>query len=138
MSYIHDISQTQSIETHHWRVYCRSCSEPIIVTNVICEKNSIPYVVKCRQQHFTCNEGTCIVDMYRCDSIADCFDTSDEENCLPYVSNVTNQFINIHPLLLGTRTLETTEVITIPLHALCNGIHSNETIMKWIFVFNTC
>ena len=29
-------------------------------------------------QHFTCNDGTCILSTYICDEVADCLDNSDE------------------------------------------------------------
>ena len=134
MSYLFDKNQFQSMDTRSYRVYCRSCSEPLITTNVICEKESKPYVVSCQQKHFTCKDGTCIVDIYKCDSIDDCFDASDEDNCFLYVSNLKNQFIHLNPFLLGTGKIETTDVITIALHAICDGIDFKETILNEIDV----
>ena len=37
--------------------------------------------MQCNDEHFTCNDGTCILMEQRCDRLFDCKDKSDEDNC---------------------------------------------------------
>ena len=123
LSYLVDNSDTlKSDETRGWGVKCRSCSEPLNVTGVICEKDSKPYTISCLSQHFKCNDGTCVVDIYRCDSVIDCFDGSDENSCDIYINNMTNQYVYV-PYLLPRKNV-------MLIHSICDGIYCNETLSR--------
>ena len=77
-SYFVDTETIKCIERKDWVVKCRSCSEPLNVTGIIREKDSKPYTINCPSPHFKCSDVTCIVNIYRCDTVTDCFDGSDE------------------------------------------------------------
>ena len=112
-----------------WGVKCRSCAKQIYVPAIICQKESKPYSEGCQNNHFTCNDGTCVLSMYQCDSIFDCWDNSDEENCdMNLCDNCKNHYVSI-PCLLGG-TCEAGEISTIPTHSICDGIYSNTTLSQ--------
>ena len=114
-----------SVAIRNWGVKCRSCSQPLNVTGVICEKHSKPYIVECHNSYFTCNDGTCILLIYRCDLEDDCFDGSDEEKCIVSKENTSDQIIAFpypQPDICGTDC-----VVEIKLHTICDGIYSNIT-----------
>ena len=108
-----------------WGVKCRSCSQPLNITGVICEKESIPYTISCQSHQFKCEDETCVLYIYRCDLAVDCVDGSDEDNCMTYISNFTNQYLDVPYLIQGI--FETPIVNVIQIHAICDGIYSNET-----------
>lgn len=35
----------------------------------------------CKENHFRCSSGECILEVYLCDTSRDCSDGSDEEDC---------------------------------------------------------
>ena len=118
------LDQSQSEERRGVGIKCRSCFEPTNVTSIICEKDSKPYIINCLSQHFKCNDGTCIVIIYRCDSVNDCFDGSDEDHCHIHINNITsvNYFVTIPYLLQAAKTN------IMPIHSICDGIYSNKTL----------
>ena len=121
ISYLVDTADTfRSNERRGWGVKCRSCSEPLIVTGIICEKDSKPYTVNCLSQHFKCKDGTCIVDIHRCDSVIDCFDGSDDDYCALHIHDMTNDFVNVPYLLPVTNIMS--------IHPICDGIYSNKAL----------
>ena len=120
-SAIGDLETFESEERKGWGVKCRSCAEPLNVTGIICEKDSKPHTF-CLSQHFKCSDGTCIVYIYKCDSVTDCFDGSDEAHCHMHINNITNQFVSVPFLLSGIP--KTTETNKIPIHSICDGIYS--------------
>ena len=121
ISFLVDAADTfKSNKIRGWGVKCRSCSEPLNVTGVICEKDSKPYTISCLSQHFECNDRTCIVDIYRCDSVIDCFDGSDEDHCDIHINNMTNQFVNVPYLLPGMNIML--------IHSICDGIYINRAL----------
>ena len=120
-SFILDTETFKSEERKGWGVKCRSCSESLSVTGIICEKDSKPHTF-CLSQYFECNDGTCIDDIYKCDSVTDCFDGSDEAHCHIHINNITNQFVNVPFLLSGMP--KTSEANKIQVHSICDGIYS--------------
>ena len=112
-----------------WGVKCRYCSEHVDVTDVICEKPSEPHTSQCENNHFTCQDKTCILSIYKCDSVYDCFDESDENNC--NYEKIYNDFINFAnlPCILGDSKTQV-EMCTIQIHAVCDGIYLNSTFKK--------
>ena len=121
-SFVLDSETLKSKERRGWGVKCRSCSEPLNVTGIICERDSKPHTINCLSQQFKCSDGTCIVDIYRCDSVTDCFDGSDEAQCHIHINNITNQFVSVPFLHSGMP--KTTETNRIPIHSICDGIFS--------------
>ena len=117
-----------SMETKTWGVKCRSCSEPLNITGVICERESKPYNIECQNKHFTCKDETCILSIYQCDLESDCFDASDEENCLNKKNNFSNELIILSFLQSDISGRETNTEIR--LHTLCDGIYSNVTFSQ--------
>ena len=119
-----DNHRMKSEETKGRGVKCRSCSQPLNITGVICEKNSIPYITNCQNHQYKCDDETCVLYIYRCDFVIDCFDGGDEYNCMLYTSNFRNQYLEI-PYLPGT--YETLKINLIQIHSICDGIYSNKT-----------
>ena len=128
VSYLVDTETFKFIGRRGWGVKCRSCSEPLNVTGIICEKDSKPYTINCPSPHFMCNDGTCIVNIYRCDSVTDCFDGSDEDECHIYINNMTNQFVSIPYLFTGL--FETAGAKGMTIHSICDGIYTNATLSR--------
>ena len=110
-----------------WGVKCRYCTEPVDVTNVICEKPSKLHKNQCQTNHFACQDDTCILSIYECDSVSDCFDGSDEHNC-NYEKNKSNYFVKL-PCILGT-SFTHNYMCTMAIHALCDGIYSKATFKQ--------
>ena len=104
-----------SVETRSWGVKCRSCSERLNTTGIICEKDSKPYIQGCSKNQFSCKDGTCILLVYHCDLEEDCFDGSDEKNCLKNMSRQTPELVY----------LRTEQIIEMQVHTLCDGIYSD-------------
>ena len=120
-------TEPESSMTRGWGVKCRYCSELVEVDAVICEKHSNPSDDGCQPNHFKCSDGTCILIIYKCDFIDDCFDLSDEENCENNISSKPDNNVVILPCsLVGLCTYHTTFVL--PIKDICDGIYSNETI----------
>ena len=127
VAFLFDSETFISEERRGWGVKCRSCSEPLNVTGIICEKDSQQYAIKCLNQHFQCNDGTCIVDIYRCDSVTDCFDDSDEDDCHIHVKKIVNH-VYIPDLLNGI--FQITAKHGIEIHSICDGIYSSKTLSR--------
>ena len=111
-----------------WLVKCQPCAEATNVSAVICEKQRRPNIPQCDDQYFTCDDGTCILLVYKCDLISDCFDTSDEDSCNDTMnSSWFNSSITLHchqgVLCAGSEQI-------IPLHTICDGIYSNITFVQ--------
>ena len=79
VSHITMLGQATSAKTKSWGVKCRSCFERLNTSAIICERDSKPYIQDCSEKQFRCNDGTCILLVYRCDLDNDCFDASDEK-----------------------------------------------------------
>ena len=126
LSAIH--SSEEALETQRWAVKCRACNEPLNVTGVICEKQSKLYNSECENIYFQCNDGTCILLIYKCDLIDDCFDGSDEEQCLSDMRDLRNHFLVLPTVSSGMYQIS--EMNPIPIHTICDGVYSNETFIK--------
>ena len=117
-------SEPETSTLRGWGVKCRYCTEPVEVTDVICEKPSELYNSQCQPNHFTCKDKTCILSIYECDFVYDCFDNSDEDNCTDAkTNNTSNHFVNIPCILGDSYTVK--EMCQIPIHAVCDGIYFN-------------
>ena len=112
-----------SVKTRSWGVKCRSCSERLHITGIICEKESKPYIHDCSKNQFKCNDGTCILLVYHCDLEEDCFDGSDEKNCLKNISNMSRQTLKLVDLQIE-------KITEIQVHNICDGIYSNIALIQ--------
>ena len=112
-----------SVKTGSWGIKCRSCTESLNTTGIICEKESKPFIHDCSKNQFKCNDGTCILLVYHCDLEEDCFDGSDEKNCLKNISNMSRQTLK----LVDLRTEKITEI---QVHNLCDGIYFNIALIQ--------
>ena len=63
-----------------FKVYNNSTVD-VNILNVLCQKDFYPTDPTCGQNQFRCGDGTCILNHHACDSILDCADYTDEENC---------------------------------------------------------
>ena len=115
--------------TGSWGVKCRSCSQTLDVSAVICQKQSERQLImhQCQHQHFNCDDGTCILLLYLCDSVPDCFDGSDENNCGEKQRNAfSNSSVTLPSILPGTAN--GSKLNLIPVHSICDGIYT-ETML---------
>ena len=107
---------------------CRSCSEKIKVSGIICEKPAESLIITCENDHFECGDQSCILLFYKCDHVADCFDNSDEDMCIYNVSTTSeDQFVNVPCLPRSDCDMDITRQIYV--HAICDGLYFNDTIL---------
>ena len=107
---------------------CRHCSEKIKVSGIICEKPAENDLVTCQNDHFECGDRSCILLVYKCDHVADCFDHSDEDMCIYNVSTTSeDQFVNVPCLPRGDCDVDIRRKVYV--HAICDGLYLNDTIV---------
>lgn len=56
----------------------------VFVLHAVGPSTGITDLPKCQRDEFRCDDGQCIREVYRCDSIRDCLDGSDEKSCGRY------------------------------------------------------
>ena len=117
----------KSYSTERWGVKCQPCAEASNVSAVICEKNSRPYIMQCQDEYFTCVDGTCILLIYKCDLISDCFDGSDEDFCNGTTNSSWYSSSFALPCHHGVLCDGPNQMI-VPLHTICDGVYSNTTL----------
>ena len=121
MSYYYDDT---IFPTHGWGVKCRPCEEAINVSGILCEKPRVKNTITCERNQFQCDDGTCILYMYRCDSIRDCFDDTDEINC--FLNTSLSQYIAVSCFLNGE--CDISSEVHILVQGICDGIYVNHSI----------
>ena len=114
-------------------VKCRPCYEPINTTAVICEKPSKPYHNKCDTNHFACQDRTCVLSIYRCDFVVDCFDGSDENQCLQNITISPPDQIVTLLCSLGDSCVD-----KVPVHSICDGIYMPNVNQIYKFEKTVC
>ena len=113
-----------SHETRGWGVKCRPCTQSIKISGIICEKSSRKRIITCQNKHFQCHDKTCILLIYQCADVADCFDGSDEVNCASGI--YMTQLEGISPLpCLFRHDYDVSSIVEIPIHSICDGIFMN-------------
>ena len=108
-----------------WGIKYRRCSQKLIgVTAVICEKPLQHYSTACKKEYFQCVDSMCILSIYACDEVSDCFDGSDEVDCSNdwmWNTTITNNIVI--PSILTTNSTGYPFFIYIPIYAICDGIN---------------
>ena len=110
----------------------RDCDTLIDVDALVCEKHSKTVSLQtCKTTFFECEDKTCILSIYRCDYVDDCFDRSDEKECNiePLFSDYIglNIAINI-PCQLNKNCFADTSVLYV--HNICDGVHSLDVLIN--------
>ena len=111
-----------------WSVRPRPCNHQEHTDLTVCEKDALSIIYTCNAHHFTCQDGTCVLLVYVCDSTNDCPDQSDEKDCtlelaIPEYTTSTRLLVP-HRINLGIYTGERSNNNSdfIPIHAFCDGI----------------
>ena len=111
-----------------WGVKCRPCSSRIKVTGTICEKPSELNVVRCKKNHYECGDKSCILHVYKCDHIVDCFDNSDEAGCDYGITTIlTDLFVTLPCIQRGICDIDSQ--LSVHVHAICDGLYYNNSFM---------
>ena len=109
-----------------WGGKYRACGAKIdSISAVICEKPTKAYTPSCGIHHFVCGDYSCILNLYVCDQVSDCFDGSDETACdrgsVAALDTLSNSVL-LHCVL--TETCEPLKIdILVPIHAICDGVN---------------
>ena len=61
--------------------YEQGRTESTGAVHVVCEIPLSPVSSSCLSGHFTCHDGTCVLEHYVCDGVTDCPDNTDELDC---------------------------------------------------------
>ena len=111
-------------------VKCRPCAEKINVSGIICEKPAYINEIKCAKTHFQCHDQTCILSIYKCDQTHDCFDHSDEADCMNnnVGSKLIGQFVKLPCLPNSDCDTDTGKQIRV--HDVCDGIVFDDTFLR--------
>ena len=124
------IGSQYSSQTHftEFGTKCRPCSEKIKVSGIICEKPAEIDIATCQKDHFECRDRSCILLVYKCDHVADCFDHSDENMCIYNVSTTSeHQFVNVPCLPRSDSDKDIMRQVHV--HAFCDGLYLNDTFV---------
>ena len=112
-----------------WGVKCRPCSKRISVSGVICVKPSAIQVFICQQFHFQCRDKTCILQIYKCDHVADCLDYSDEDMCVYNISEKLSDQLVTMPCSSSIECDISSESKQ-QVHEICDGLYFNDTFVN--------
>ena len=112
-----------------WFYKNRPCSKLYNISVLVCEKESHVYSYVCSSVQFRCMDGTCVLLVYRCDGLADCFDASDELACS--YDNTDNLISPIDGLSYNLECLlylncKGTRFSMFSIHAVCDGIYTQQ------------
>ena len=109
-----------------WGGKYRACGAKIdSISAVICEKPTKAYTPYCGSHHFVCGDSSCILNLYFCDQVSDCFDGSDETACdrgSGEALMTSTHNILMHCVLTETCKPPKTDML-VPIHAICDGVN---------------
>ena len=116
--------QKPSVNAPRWGIKYRRCSQKLAdVTAIICEKPLSNYSLACKKDYFQCADYMCILSIYVCDQVSDCFDGSDELMCSNGTMwNITVANKIVIPGIL-TDSDNSKSDIYVPVYAICDGIN---------------
>ena len=95
-----------------WVMVKRKCSAKQYALPLLCTKAAASTNMECAPNQYRCRDGSCILDIYRCDTFGDCMMSEDEKNC----SQTNPQLISCFS------SDEHYSQTMIPFHSLCDGI----------------
>ena len=110
----------------------RDCDTLVDVDALVCEKHSNSLSPKaCTNPFFECEDKTCILFIYKCDYVDDCFDKSDEREC-DIETLLSDDFgfnisINV-PCQLNNNCFVDTS--TIYVHNICDGVYLPDVLIN--------
>ena len=110
--------------------FCSNYTNPTDV--FICEKPRMRHTtIMCNAEYYQCEDGTCILSLYVCDSVNDCLGGEDETQCEPlFMKQAVFSFQNNHlylPCSLYHNCTDTlgSMVPPVKLHTICDGLVSH-------------
>ena len=102
-----------------WGAKYRPCLSKIShISAIICEKKSVPYKPLCPRGYFSCADSGCILSVYVCDGVNDCFDKSDENVCKHSTLQLNTIIL---PCILTSKCMVLKSDILVYIHAICDG-----------------
>ena len=120
--------QDTSYISDEWGVKYRPCSEKIKVSGLICEKPAVINIIKCKTPQFECRDKTCILYVYKCDHVFDCFDQSDEDGCMNNTRSTDDQFLNMPCPQNSGCDLDIVSKVRV--HDICDGIYFHKIFLQ--------
>ena len=107
-----------------WGGKYRDCMAKIDnISAVMCETSTKSYIPSCGNHHFECADSSCILTLYVCDRIYDCFDGSDEADCAKGFDELILKTSFFLPCVL-TETCEPLKTgLFVPIQAICDGVN---------------
>ena len=112
------------------------CSDYNPTDVFICEKPTVEHTtIMCNAEYYQCEDGTCILSLYVCDTVDDCLGGEDETQCDPIALQQASFSLQNSSLYLPCSiyhncndTLESL-VPPVKLHTICDGLVSHVIIL---------
>ena len=125
--------KTNSIREKGHAIIKTACSQNRNITHLLCQKGVSMKTSSCNSLYYTCMDGTCILQDYRCDGNNDCYQGDDELNCkviqylsaekLKYLENNTWWLSYSVCLHLYPGHIAASKRSCVMVHSLCDNIH---------------
>ena len=121
-----------------WSAKFTKCDEIFAVDAFICEKTSHLTEKMCISKHHKCDDGTCILAIYMCDTVHDCFDGTDEYSCNSQIIsyNDTLTFILLDsslylpcPIYSTCDLASNISLSPLYIHEICDGFPSKDIFL---------
>ena len=110
-----------------------ACSQNRNITHLLCQKGVSMKTSSCNSLYYTCMDGTCILQDYRCDGNNDCYQGDDELNCkvIQYLSAEKLKYLENNSwwlsfsicLHLYPGYIAASKRSCVMVHSLCDNIH---------------
>ena len=119
-----------------WGAKYRQCESHLLSTMIMCEKPSLLYNTNtaCRSPYYQCDDGTCLLLIYKCDLWNDCLAGDDETGCI--YSDTEDQFMLMNDTLHLPFQIHRVDQggygnssMTLKIHAICDGIESDSLLV---------